>query len=610
MAAVAFTLAILLRRKLIFWIRGRAAAGVPRAQRARLTAKITLVRLALPTIGVAMILIGLRQSGILGPYGIVLTTNLAIAAALMIAGYAFGNAYFSPRSRDLRISGLRDGRAAAAYSWYILLVIVVAADQLLVAAGKDLRLSTDALSVINAALLVVGGFVLWNFVRTVGVGVPSPGDDTDETLHEVHLFGRVMRTILHFVAIVAPLLALAGYFGASRFVFFPILYTAAVIGASILIYLWVVALSEPIPGDEGREGNEDDDAADEEEEEPHLSVLPVVAGFLLTVLAIPILAIIWGAKATDLQSAWALVVEGFSVGDISISPMDFLIFGVVFAIGYFITRVLQGVLRRSVFPVLRMDAGAKAAVLAGIGYVGIVISALVAISTTALDLSNLAIVFGALSVGIGFGLQNVVNNFVSGIILLIERPIKVGDWVEINGVHGMVRRVNVRSTQIQKFDRSTMFVPNADLISGVVTNMYHGDGQGQLILPIGVAYGTNVRRVEEILLEAAAAHPMVLRDPAPFVIFKDFGASSLDFELRGVMVDVNMIVRLPSELRFSIYQRFEDEGIEIPFAQSDITIRNLDQRWSPRFRARAAARRHSEPRRPPTRLPRPHLFRS
>lgn len=570
LAIAAFALAFWLRRSLITWIRVRVDDEVSPHRRARLTAAVTLVRLILPSVGIGMTVLAVHHSGLLGPNGMIFLTNATIAAAFLIVAYAFGGAFFAPRSRGLRVSGLSDWRASSGYRWYVTLAFVAALDQLLVAAGSELRLTIEALAVLNAGLLIVGGFALWRLVTAVGLGKSSADDqDQDDGSRAALIRGRVARTLLTIVAIVAPLLALAGYFAASRFMFFPVIYSTAVIGAAIVIHLWVVAISTPEPVEKP-----DQEETDEAAEEAPLSVMPVITGTVLTVLVLPALAVIWGARATDLSNAWSIVVDGFQIGDVTISPMDFVLFAIVFAIGFFITRILKGVLSRSVLPVLKIDAGAKAALLAGVGYVGVIVSALIAISTTGLDLSNLAIVFGALSVGIGFGLQNIVNNFVSGVILLIERPIKVGDWVEIGGINGMVRRINVRSTQIQKFDRSTMFVPNADLISGTVTNWYHGEGQGQLKLPVGVAYGSDVRKVEQILLEAAAAHPMILRTPAPFVLFTDFGASSLDFELRGIMADVNMILTLPSELRYSIYRRFDEEGIEIPYAHRDITIRN------------------------------------
>jgi small-conductance mechanosensitive channel len=283
----------------------------------------------------------------------------------------------------------------------------------------------------------------------------------------------------------------------------------------------------------------------------------------------------WGVGLATFKEWTQLLLGGIKVGKFAISPADVLMAVLVFAAILFVTRILQRFLENRVFPRTRLDVGVRHSLKTSIGYVGLVIAAAAAISALGLDLSNIAIIAGALSVGIGFGLQNIVNNFVSGLILLAERPVKVGDWVEVGAHQGYVRRINVRATELQTFQRSSVIIPNSELLSSSVVNWTHKDSLARVDISVGVSYGSDIELVRDTLLECAQNHPNCIRYPQPFVLFLNFGDSALEFDLRFYVARADEMFRTGSEMRFAIVHAFREKGIEIPFPQRDLHLRTV-----------------------------------
>ncbi|MEO3431243.1 mechanosensitive ion channel domain-containing protein [Pelagibius sp. CAU 1746] len=293
--------------------------------------------------------------------------------------------------------------------------------------------------------------------------------------------------------------------------------------------------------------------------------------FLLdTVLAIaaPVLiASIWFAPFGEYWAEARRLASGITIGGVTISFSDMVVALAVFAVLLALTRLGQRFLTNRVLPNTGFDIGVQNSLSAGLGYIGVIVAAAFGISALGIDLSNIALIAGALSVGIGFGLQAVVSNFVSGIILLIERPIKVGDWVLVGGNEGTVKRITVRSTELTTFQRASVIIPNSEFISTSVINWTHKDTYGRIEISIGVAYGSDVEKVREVLLDCANHHEKVLTSPEPQVLFVNFGNSSLDFELRCFTNEVSYRLMISSDLRFAIDKAFREAGIEIPFPQ-------------------------------------------
>ncbi len=312
-----------------------------------------------------------------------------------------------------------------------------------------------------------------------------------------------------------------------------------------------------------------------------------VAGLIWIRLLMTI--VIWGSFSfiliNGLDSSGAVmvyvksyVVNGFKLGDFRIVPGSILLALLVFGMIIILSTWIRSQLENNWLKMTTMGQGARDAMVTIIGYVLFIIALIVGLSVAGFDFGNIAIVAGALSVGIGFGLQGIANNFISGLILLFERPIRKGDWVLVSGTEGHVKDIRIRSTVIQTFDRSDVIVPNSELIANQVTNWVLSNNAGRAVIPVGTAYGSDTEKVRDILLAIAAENVSVAKTgslPKPKVLFRGFGDSSLNFELRVFLYNINDRLDIISDLNFAIDKAFRKEGIEIPFPQRDLHVKSL-----------------------------------
>src|SRR5262245_61581913 len=351
---------------------------------------------------------------------------------------------------------------------------------------------------------------------------------------------RWLKAPLWIIALSIVAAALLGYVALARFIAQQLVMTGIVVVLVCLGYLAIRAVTrEPqhtaYPVGELLESRFGLDAPRRHQ----LARLTELALTLaLVICAIPLLMMQWGFQGADIRDWFKSLVFGLEIGTFRISLARILIGIVLFIALLFVTRLFQRWLRERALQQTRMDPGIVNSIDTVLGYAGIAIASLLAISYAGFDITNLAIVAGALSIGVGFGLQSIVHSFVSGLILLVERPVKVGDRIVIGDQQGVVRRISVRATEIETFDRASLIVPNSELITGRVLNWTHRDSLGGATIRVGVAYGADPEQVLAILRACADKRPEVLRIPEPGAILEKFGDSALMFALGITVADL------------------------------------------------------------------------
>ena len=269
-----------------------------------------------------------------------------------------------------------------------------------------------------------------------------------------------------------------------------------------------------------------------------------------------------------------LLEKQISIGDFSLAPADIVIFFVVVWLTFKISQLLSFILETDVLPNLNLPRGVPGAITRLTHYAIVVIGVMIGAAAAGLDFSRINLIIGALGVGIGFGLQNVVNNFVSGLILLFERPIRVGDKVQLDTLFGIVKNIGMRASIVRTYQGAEVIVPNANLISSEVINWTLSDDRRRMELPVGVAYGTDPQFVIDLLVGVAEEHEDVMSDPAPAALFLGFGDSSLNFQIRAWTR--SDYVRVSSDLLVATNSALAAAGIEVPFPQRDLHLRSVE----------------------------------
>lgn len=510
-----------------------------------------------------------------------IANGMGIAAVIFIVTTAIARAALTPDLPNWRVTPLFPNRALHIVRRITWLAMFIALEQFFAHVAQDQDM-TELKSLILLIYSVVAGLSflyvlqpsLWKLdmewitahaiTRQADATTAPDHSAFAKTVKRQKTSIRVIGGATALIVIASIISSLLGYSQLSQFLFGNLISTALLVAffysLSLLAVEWIeVALRHEKLQDRfqlTQAGGE--------------TILFWLSGFIrfgVAALALIPIARQWGLPLEDISAVIFNQLNGIQIGSITIGLADIFDAFMVFLIVWLLFRFARRILKNNLLPQTRLDKGMQYSITTVFGYIGLVAAILLSALAFGIKIQNLIIIAGALSVGIGFGLQTIANNFVSGLILLFERPIKVGDLIELDNTLGHVTHINVRRTEVLTFQNAEVMIPNADLISTSVINWTHTDSIGRIEITIGVAYGSDTALVKELLLDAAHSHPRVVRYPLADVLFLDFGESSLNFQLRCFTNAIASRITTLSDIRFEIDRLFREAGIEIPFPQ-------------------------------------------
>ncbi|MCB1754343.1 MAG: mechanosensitive ion channel family protein [Gammaproteobacteria bacterium] len=503
------------------------------------------------------------------------------ASVYFVALGTLANAVLSPEHPGWRLIDLSPVATRIVGYATLLLIAVVAIDMFIVEATRSLALSLSMQSTYISLLILIKAMLI------ILISLPrwwvAQGSEENRAETEIGvmpaprptIYVDYLRRLIIVVAFVAILASFAGYANLAMYLVENLIDSAVYIllfmglRAVLLEILTAITRSRLLRQQAGLKLIT-------------LKHIKLWGGGLITAALVIIVALklvlIWGVSEEDLSRWIGSLLTGMKVGSITISLSDIAIAIFVFIAVMALTRLIQRALLSSILPQFTANRAVQHSLSSGTGYIGIVVAIMMFVAALGINLESIALVAGALSVGIGFGLQNIVNNFVSGLILILERPIKVGDWVVVGQHEGFVQQINFRATELETFTRASVIIPNSEMLSNSVTNLTYHDKTSRVELPLQVAYGTDPNVVIGILETVAREQDEVLNYPKAFVLLTGFGADGLDFELRCFIRDATMKLTVASNIRLRLLEKLNEAGIEIPFPQRVLHMAATDNK--------------------------------
>lgn len=506
--------------------------------------------------------LALEALGYLTPRMYMVWSALVTTIFLVLVHNVTARSIASPRFPELRIINL-DNTSAVRFVVMVTLIAFVAVTSTqsgLVAEGIYLGIDyTIGQSAAAALVLLILMAITVHFLRNQG-GLPNPSG------RRMFFSWADKLTPLVWILIAVGFAALIlGYLSLASYIAHQMVRTSMALTALFVLYYFLDAAVASVFDPESSVGTfiRQFTGFGERAIERIGLVCRTAVDLIFLVGGIPILVVIWTLTWVDFAALYNTFALGIQVGNLRVSPGIVLSVLLIFIGGVIATKIFNTWLHRRILSETRIDKGVQDSILKGASYTGYILAAGFALTAGGLNFSNLAIMAGALGVGIGFGLQAIVNNFVSGLIILAERPIRVGDWVALPDGEGVVRRINVRSTEIETFDACTIIIPNLSLVTGPVRNWTHSDNVGRVAVNVTVETGSDPEVVRTLLLEAARSCSRVLTAPSASVLLTQIGLNGLDFSLRVFVADIMDGSDVASELRFMVLRSFAENGVNI-----------------------------------------------